>query len=138
MSSHEIAIVVLSAILAAAWVPIAVHFWKSWKRRGSPLSLAICALIGFPIFTNVSSAVFLTGNEVQTVLAMVGTNMLLLLNFAICFRWQKERFPDARSRFPKPSSPPDFWKIPGVKEESNEGPSENSTLDEEEKTPQRS
>lgn len=112
MSANDIAIVVIAAILAASWVPVAVYFWRSWKHRGSPLSLAICALIAYPIFTNVSSAIFLTGNGQQTVLVMVATNTMLLLNFAICFKWQKQRFPEARTRVPKASTPPDFWKLP--------------------------
>ena len=109
MSPNEIALIVVSALLGAAWVPVGVHFWKSWKRRGSPLSLAICALIGFPVFTNVSTTIFLTGGRTSTVLAMVGTNFMLLMNFMICFKWQKERFPDARSEPVQSTLPPDFW-----------------------------
>lgn len=137
MSSNDIAIVVISAILAAAWVPVAVHFWKSWKQRGSPLSLAICALIAYPVFTNVSSAIFLTGNGAQTVMVMIGTNLLLLLNFVVCFRWQKERFPEARSRVAKSSTPPDFWKIPQDEMRVEEIKPAAQILDDE-KTPPRS
>jgi len=127
MSSNEIALVVVSAVLAAAWVPVGVHFWRSWKHRGSPLSLAICGLVGFPVFTNASTAIFLNGDEVQTVLAMVGTNFLLLLNFMICFKWQKQRFPDARTGPSTSTNPPDFWKIGG----------QNGELEDDDPTPPR-
>lgn len=111
MSQAEIIVIVVSTILAAAWIPVGIHFWRSWRQRGSPLSLAICGLIGFPIFTNVSSAVFLGQQPALTVDVLVGTNFLLLLNFILCFKWQKDRFPESRSNsLPLPASPPDYWK----------------------------
>lgn len=118
MTPSEIALIVVSAIVGASWVPVGVYFWRSWKRRGSPLSLAICALIAFPIFTNLSSAIFLAGSTTQTIIALVVANLLLLMNFVVCFRWQKERFPNARSAPPPPATPPDYWRLPARKSDA--------------------
>jgi hypothetical protein len=111
MTPLKVAIIAVSALLALAWIPVGLHFWRAWKRRGSPLSLAICALIGYPIFTNASTYIFLTGEEAVTVQVMIGANLLLFLNFLLCFRWQKKTFPDARTRATGFTDPPDFWKM---------------------------
>lgn len=128
MDPNEIALIVVSAALAAAWIPVGVHFWKSWKHRGSPLSLAICAMVGFPVFTNISTTIFLTGSRTHTVLAMIGTNLLLLLNFMICFKWQKERFPDARSLPSKSVPAPDFWSQKQVLGEDDPTPPRGTSV----------
>ncbi len=133
MTTSNIVVISIAAVLAVAWVPVGVHFWRSWKNRGSPLSLAILALIGYPIFINASTAIFLTEAEITTLLILIGTNLLLLLNFVMCFRWQKERFPNARSNTsPKPrSDPPDFWH------QGPNGLEEHPEIGEEDPTPKR-
>lgn len=91
----------VSLVLAIAWHFVAVYFWKSWRKRKSPLSLAICALTGYPIFINANSIIFLHQDRELSVALMVGANFILLVNFAICFKWQKRAFSDSRSRAPK-------------------------------------
>lgn len=98
MPLTNIALVGFSIILAGAWIPVAIYFWKAWKFRGSPLSLAICGLVGYPIFTNANSVIFLFQDQEVSVRLLVGANFLLLINFAICFKWQKDRFPEERSQ----------------------------------------
>lgn len=99
MSPIEIILSVVSIVLAIAWHFVAVHFWKAWKLRKSPLSLAICALIGYPIFTNTSSMIFIYQDPRLSVGIMLLANAVLLINFWVCFRWQKERFQE--ERFPR-------------------------------------
>ena len=98
MPPTKIILAVLSIVLAIAWVPVAAYFWRAWRFRGSPLSLAICALVGYPIFTNANAIIFLFQEQEVSVRLLVGANFILLINFAICFKWQKERFPEERSK----------------------------------------
>lgn len=94
MSTEELTIWV-GVFLALAWIPVGLFFWKSWRTRRSPLSLAICALVGYPVFTNLSTFVFLSEPVASSVAGMIVANFVLLLNFFLCFRLQK-RFPDQR------------------------------------------
>lgn len=90
-------VVAMTAALAAAWVPVGIYFWRSWRRRGAPLSLAICGLVGFQVYLNCGTWLFLKNDPrwVGSVIAI--GNVLILSNFYLCFRWQKKRFPDART-----------------------------------------
>jgi hypothetical protein len=96
----ETMLVVVAGILAVAWVPVGIYFFKSWKNRRSPLSLAICGLIGFPIYTNLSTALFMDSSSKWVCLVLVVANLVLWSNFMFCFYWQKKSFPDVRSRKP--------------------------------------
>lgn len=108
MHPTEVVFTVISLLLALAWHVVAIFFWRSWKHRRSPLSLAICALTGYPIFTNASSVIFLHQDQLTTVILLVSANLLVLINFVVCFKWQKERFGELRSR--KVKSTPDSHK----------------------------
>jgi len=101
MSTLEIILVVISGVLAVAWGFVTAFFWRSWRIRKSPLSIAICAMTAYPIFTNASAAIFLYQDSKLSISLMLGTNTLLLINFALCFKWQNERFADSRSRSPR-------------------------------------
>lgn len=95
MSPMELALGVTAVILALAWIPVGLFFWRSWRARRSPLSLAICALVGYPVFTNASAFVYLSGPSTSSVMGMILANMVLLLNFILCFKFQK-KFSDQR------------------------------------------
>lgn len=113
MGPQEILVVVLTGLQALAWIPITVYFWRSWRARGAPLSLAIAVLSGFQTAVGFSTYAFLVGDPLSTVLALAGGNLLVVLNFAICFRWQRRNFPDARNRPARGSDPPpDMWRRP--------------------------
>lgn len=98
-----IVVVAITAILAVAWVPIGIHFWRAWKLRGAPLSLAICGLVGFQIYLNSGTWLFFQ-NDPRWVSGVVAVgNLAILLNFWLCFKWQKIRFPDERINTRAPS-----------------------------------
>lgn len=92
----EAALVVAAGVLALAWVPIGFYFLRSWKKRRSPLSLAICGLVAFPIYTNCSTALFLQSHPRWITGVLFIVNLVLLLNFLFCFYWQKKSFPEDR------------------------------------------
>ncbi len=90
------AIVVVAALLAIAWLPVGAHFWRSWRARGSPVSLAICGVVGFQIYLSSSTWLFMKNDPRWVATVMLLGNLLTLANFYLCFRWQRKRFPDAR------------------------------------------
>jgi len=88
--------VAITAVLVVGWVPVGIYFWLSWRRRGAPLSLAICGLVGFPIYTNASTFLFLRNDPQWIAGILAGANALILGNFYLCFKWQSKAFPNAR------------------------------------------
>lgn len=92
----ETALIIVAVILGVAWVPIGLFFLRSWKNRKSPLSLAICGLIAFPVYTNFSTALFLDGDQTWISGTLIAVNFILFMNFMFCFYWQKKSFPDRR------------------------------------------
>lgn len=97
-------VVAVAAGLAVGWVPVGTHFWRAWRLRGAPLSLAICGLIALQIYSNASAWLFIQ-NDVRWVISVLSVgNLVILSNFYLCMRWQKTRFPDARK------TPPDEWR----------------------------
>lgn len=89
---------IVTAVLAVAWVPLFFRFLRGWRHRKNPVSLAICAMISYLIYTNVIAAFTTLGmgswrTERQLTLLFNG---LVLINFYLSFRWSEQRFPDAR------------------------------------------
>jgi len=96
-------VVAVTAVLAILWIPIGIHFWRAWRNRGAPLSLAICGLIAFQVYLNSGTWLFLNNDPlwVGTIIAI--GNVLILFNFYFCFRWQGKRFRDDRINTRAPS-----------------------------------
>ncbi len=92
----ETVLIIVAMVLGVAWVPVGFFFLSSWKARKSPLSLAICGLIAFPVYTNFSTALFIDSDPRWIACTLIVVNLILLLNFAFCFYWQKRSFPDRR------------------------------------------
>ena len=90
-------VVAVTAFLAVAWIPVGIYFWRSWRRRGAPLSLAICGLVGFQVYLNGGTWLFLQNDQRWVGLMLALGDTLILSNFYLCFRWQRKRFPNARS-----------------------------------------
>lgn len=113
----------LGFIVAAGWVPVLARFWKSWRARHHPLSLAICALISLMVYINLAVYFFVTSNPMWTSIIIGSLNIAIICAFYICLYWEKKIFPNddycywarqtkgecMRNSFPDtfPDSPPD-------------------------------
>jgi len=81
---------------ALAWIPVFLRFFRSWRARNNPISLAICALILFVLYLPVYLAYTFTPSwPMATVFALDG---LSCLTFYGTFFFASRRFPDTRSR----------------------------------------
>jgi hypothetical protein len=83
-----------ASAVALAWIPVLVRFVRSWRARSNPVSLAICALVGFAIYVPVYIAsVPLPAWTLATVIAI---NVIACLTFYIAFWYARRTFSDTR------------------------------------------
>lgn len=91
---------IVAIITAIAWVPIFLHFFRAWQERHNPISLSICILISFPIYTCMF-AYWIMYNVVPmtyTAAVMVGANLLVCTLFHTSLYLSQKRFPTTRSK----------------------------------------
>lgn len=93
-----IAVTIVGILAALGWVPVFRHFWKSWRARNNPISLAICGMVGFNIYLNSAIYLFMYNDPVWVAIVIGGVNIAILVNFYFSFRMAKKKFPDAISR----------------------------------------
>jgi hypothetical protein len=103
----------LAAYLAIAglstlfWIPILLRFYRSWKTRGNPISLGICAAIILLIWTGAAGVWQVTDAVDATVVVLVSTTLSLAVavycHFA--FRLAERLFDDPRKKKEKDQCP---------------------------------
>ena len=89
-------LVAASAVMAVAWIPIGLYFFRAWRSRKSPLSLAICGLVALPVYLNSMTSVFLGSQPEWFCTVLFFVNLTLFANFIFCFYWQRKSFPENR------------------------------------------
>ena len=86
--------IVGAIVVALGWIPVFVRFFRSWRARGNPISIAICVLILFvlylPIYLTVTSSV---SWPTATVIAL---DAIACVTFYVTFYYANRRFPDTR------------------------------------------
>lgn len=91
-----------SAILALAWLPILFQFFKNWRGRNNPISLAICFVVAFAIYLCFQPFLTLFGPQADpavTALTVQAANTVTCLFFHVSFGWAKRKFgPEDRRR----------------------------------------
>lgn len=87
-----------TVVVALGWIPILLKFFRAWRTRSNPVSLAICGLIVFGVYSNVVTiAVSMTqGNMAVANTITWGFNVLSCVNFYFAFRWADKRFNNDR------------------------------------------
>jgi peptidoglycan biosynthesis protein MviN/MurJ (putative lipid II flippase) len=90
---------ILAVITALAWVPIFLRFFRAWRERKNPISLSICMLIAFPVYSCLFA--YWTVYEVisdETIAAvMLGANIIACATFYLSFFLSRKRFNDTRN-----------------------------------------
>mgnify|MGYP001591707496 CR=1 FL=1 len=95
---RDILVFLGALVVALAWIPIMLKFFRAWRQRSNPVSLAICGLIVFVVYSNVVMiATYLTqGNMAAAFASAWGFNTLSCINFYFAFRWADKHFNTAR------------------------------------------
>jgi len=93
------AVIVLACVLALAWLPLAVRFYRGWKFRKNPVSLAIFAGCLLFTYTNTLLVLALTGQTTWQFFttALLVFDSVVVLNFYVSFYWSDKKFEGARS-----------------------------------------
>lgn len=103
------AIVVLSCVLGLAWLPLAFRFYRGWKHRKNPVSLAIFAACLLFTYTNFLFALALTDQTTWRFFAIASHvfDGIVVLNFYVSFYWSDKKFESARQcdNIPAPNTP---------------------------------
>lgn len=82
-----------------------LKFFRAWRTRANPVSLAICGLILLLIYTNVLS-IGVVGDALWSTVLTLAFNVIICGNFYLAFRWSNKRFVDTRQLRPLPPPPP--------------------------------
>lgn len=92
-----LAITIIGILVAIGWLPVFRHFWKSWRARSNPISLAICGLIGFMMYINVAVYILIKNDPVWSASIVGAVNVVVLINFYMCMRWAHRLFPELKT-----------------------------------------
>lgn len=89
---------IAALVVAFAWLPVLLRFYRSWRARGNPISLAICVLVLAALY----GPVYLTATlPVSWPVATVGAiNTIALLTFYVTIYYAAQKFPDTRTPIP--------------------------------------
>ncbi len=91
-------LIVISGVLAIAWLPLAWKFNLGWRNRRNPVSLAICAAALLFAYTNILFALTLSEQTTWHFFAIATHifDVIVVVNFYVAFRWSDRKFVDAR------------------------------------------
>lgn len=80
--------------MALAWIPVLLRFFRSWRERNNPISMAICVLILFALYLPVYiSYAFTLSWQTATIVAL---DIITCITFYVSFFFAARRFPDTR------------------------------------------
>lgn len=80
--------------VACAWIPVFLRFLRSWRTRGNPISLAICALVMLALYVPVFAVLEISASwPLATVIAIDG---ITCATFYVTVHVASRKFPDVR------------------------------------------
>jgi hypothetical protein len=82
-------------VIALAWIPVFLRFLRSWRTRGNPISLAICALIMLALYIPVYLATAFPDSWPR--LTVITLDGISCVTFYVTFRYASRKFPDTRN-----------------------------------------
>lgn len=89
------AVPITALVCALGWLPVLLRFFRSWRARGNPISLAICVLVIYALYM----PVYMTSTlKVSWPLAtLVATDLIACLTFYATIYYAAQKFPETRS-----------------------------------------
>lgn len=85
-------LLVVSLVVSALWIPVLLFFFKNWRERKNPISLAISGVIFFVVYSDVLVLLCkYSGSDVPFYIMQI-TEALTIAFFYVSFRWAKWKF----------------------------------------------
>lgn len=90
--------IVLAVVTVSVWIPALLKFFRTWKARKNPISLAICTAILLIMWEAIGRIWEITGavNSSAAMIAFTCLSTCVGVYFNLSFLWAKKRFPDVR------------------------------------------
>lgn len=95
----------VSVLLALLWIPIFLNFFRAWRERKNPVSLAICGIIAYAVYNNaVSVGLYAFGGSPKwSTVGIIVFEGITCVNFYFAFRWSQRKFHSDRQTPPNQS-----------------------------------
>ena len=98
-----LALTLISMAVSLLWIPVLLFFFKNWRGRKNPISLAICGVIFFVIYSDVLVLLSKVSCSDISLYIMQSTEVLTIFFFYVSFRWARWKFggdlgPEKRSK----------------------------------------
>lgn len=81
------------------WIPVLLFFFRNWRERKNPISLAICSVLFFVIYSDALVWAGLLGQTKIPLYIMQATEVATIAFFYLAIRWAEKKFetrPDPR------------------------------------------
>ena len=104
----NIALLIGCSILVLAWIPILVKFFRNWRARANPISLAICFAVAYAIY--ICMVPFFGEGQDPFVVdsVVVGVNAVTCLFFHASFGWAKKRWAPGENSYERRGRSTDY------------------------------
>jgi hypothetical protein len=86
--------VVGAVAVALGWIPVFVRFFRSWRARGNPISIAICVLILFALYLPIYLPA--TSSMSWPFATVIALDAIVCMTFYVTFYYANRKFPDTR------------------------------------------
>jgi uncharacterized membrane protein len=85
-------LLLVSIAVSLLWIPVLLFFFKNWRTRNNPISMAICGMVLFVIYSDALIwAAALLHSEVPFYV-MQTAEICSIMFFYLSLRWAKKRF----------------------------------------------
>ena len=90
---------IAAAIVALAWIPVFLRFFRSWRTRGNPISMAICVLVVYALYV----PIFMTASLPPSwpPVTVIAVDAIVCMTFYGTFHFADRKFPDDRRESPR-------------------------------------
>ncbi len=90
----NLALLGITVVLTIAWVPVLVRFFRNWRARSNPISLAIFFLVAGSVYQSFVPLITGSVDPVGAALVVQAVNAVTCLFFHISFSWARKRWTD--------------------------------------------
>jgi predicted permease len=87
-----VALLCLSVLLFFGWIPILIQFFKNWRTRSNPISLAICFVVAFSIYLCLVPFLGKAADPEVAALALQVANGVTCVFFHAANSWAKRKW----------------------------------------------